>query len=75
MNVALLHNDVSARELPDLAVIQFKNEWTFDHNAVVDRRGGVHTWSRWVEAFIKPKQAALLLSMSFLGIEIRGLED
>ncbi|AJA17184.1 hypothetical protein RPPX_28060 (plasmid) [Pseudomonas putida S12] len=75
MNVALLHHDVSARKLPDLAVIQFENERTFDHNAVVDRRSGMHTWSRRVEAFIKPKQVALLLSMSFLGIEIRGLED
>ncbi len=75
MNVALLHYDVSARELPDLAVVQFEDERTFDDNAVVDCRRSVHTWSLRVEAFIKPEQVTLLLCMSFIGIEIRGLED
>ncbi|KHK64284.1 hypothetical protein JZ00_13780 [Pseudomonas frederiksbergensis] len=75
MYIALLHHDVSARELPDLAVVQFENERAFDHNAVVDCRRCVHAWSFRVEAFIQSKQVALLLSMGFLGIEVRGLED
>ncbi|WIE49871.1 hypothetical protein [Pseudomonas sp. GM17] len=70
MDIALLHHDVSARELPDLVVVQFENERTLDHNAVVDCRRGVHTWSLRVEAPIQSKQVALLLSMSLLGIEI-----